>query len=109
MRPTPLLKANGLSCPSSERRETSMPSISSEFMLGNLIMSITIPPHWVSFGPMMFRLSWLIRAKSIVLGFIADHYGFRATFAVSALLVTFAIIVATKLPETRASHLGQSS
>ncbi len=45
----------------------------------------------------------------IVLGFIADHYGFRATFAVSALLVTVAIIVATKLPETRSSHLGQSS
>ena len=45
----------------------------------------------------------------IVLGFIADHYGFRATFAISALLVFLVIIVATKLPETRSSHLGQSS
>jgi MFS family permease len=45
----------------------------------------------------------------IVLGFVADHYGFRATFALTALLIAAAIIVATKLPETRASHLGQSS
>lgn len=45
----------------------------------------------------------------IVLGFVADHYGFRATFALTALLIASAIIVATKLPETRASHLGQSS
>ena len=45
----------------------------------------------------------------VVLGFIADHYGFRATFAISASLVFLVIIVATKLPETRASHLGQSS
>jgi MFS family permease len=45
----------------------------------------------------------------VVLGFIADHYGFRATFAISALLVFLVIAVATKLPETRASHLGQSS
>ena len=45
----------------------------------------------------------------IALGFIADHYGFRATFAISALLVFLVIAVATKLPETRASHLGQSS
>jgi MFS family permease len=45
----------------------------------------------------------------IVLGFVADHYGFRATFALTALLISAAIIVATKLPETRSSHLGQSS
>ena len=45
----------------------------------------------------------------VVLGFIADHYGFRATFALSALIVAAVIVVATKLPETRASHLGQSS
>jgi MFS family permease len=45
----------------------------------------------------------------VVLGFIADHYGFRATFAISASLVFLVIVVATKLPETRASHLGQSS
>ena len=45
----------------------------------------------------------------VALGFIADHYGFRSTFAISALLVFLVIAVATKLPETRASHLGQSS
>ncbi|CAB4918149.1 unannotated protein [freshwater metagenome] len=45
----------------------------------------------------------------VLLGFIADHYGFRATFAISAALVAAVIIVATKLPETRSSHLGQSS
>jgi MFS family permease len=45
----------------------------------------------------------------VVLGFIADHYGFRSTFAISAALLFIAIAVSTKLPETRASHLGQSS
>ena len=44
----------------------------------------------------------------IALGFIADHYGFRPAFAVSAALMFIAFFVATKLPETRASHLGQS-
>ena len=44
----------------------------------------------------------------VVLGFIADHYGFRPAFAVSAALMFIALFVATKLPETRASHLGQS-
>ncbi|CAN2177840.1 ProP Permeases of the major facilitator superfamily [Candidatus Nanopelagicaceae bacterium] len=45
----------------------------------------------------------------VILGFIADHYGFRATFALSAIIVAVVIVVATKLPETRSSHLGQSS
>lgn len=45
----------------------------------------------------------------VILGFIADHYGFRATFALSALIVAAVLVVATKLPETRSSHLGQSS
>jgi MFS family permease len=45
----------------------------------------------------------------IALGFIADHYGFRPAFAVSALLMFIAVFAATKLPETRSSHLGQSS
>ena len=45
----------------------------------------------------------------IALGFIADHYGFRPAFAVSALLMFIALFAATKLPETRSSHLGQSS
>jgi MFS family permease len=44
----------------------------------------------------------------IALGFIADHYGFRPAFAVSALLMFIAVFAATKLPETRPSHLGQS-
>ncbi len=44
----------------------------------------------------------------VALGFIADHYGFRPAFAVSAALMFIALFVATKLPETRASHLGQS-
>ena len=45
----------------------------------------------------------------VALGFIADHYGFRPAFAVSAGLMFLAVFVATKLPETRSSHLGQSS
>jgi MFS family permease len=45
----------------------------------------------------------------VVLGFIADHYGFRPAFAVTAGLMLVALFAATKLPETRASHLGQSS
>jgi MFS family permease len=45
----------------------------------------------------------------IALGFIADHYGYRPAFAVSAGLMFLAFFVATKLPETRSSHLGQSS
>jgi len=44
----------------------------------------------------------------IALGFIADHYGFRPAFAVSAALMLIALFAATKLPETRSSHLGQS-
>ncbi|MEJ6606921.1 MAG: MFS transporter [Candidatus Planktophila sp.] len=45
----------------------------------------------------------------ILLGFVADHYGFRPAFAVSAFIMLIAVFAATKLPETRASHLGQSS
>ena len=44
----------------------------------------------------------------IILGFISDRYGFRPAFLVSAALMSLAVLVATKLPETRASHLGQS-
>jgi MFS family permease len=44
----------------------------------------------------------------VALGFIADHYGFRPAFAVSAGLMFIAVFAATKLPETRPSHLGQS-
>ena len=45
----------------------------------------------------------------IVLGSIADHYGFRPAFLVSAALMAFAVLVSTKLPETRASHLRSIS
>ena len=45
----------------------------------------------------------------VLLGFIADHYGYRSTFAISALLVFLVIAAAIKLPETRSSHLGQFS
>jgi MFS family permease len=44
----------------------------------------------------------------VVLGAVADHFGFRPAFLLSAALMSFAVLVATKLPETRASHLGQS-
>jgi MFS family permease len=44
----------------------------------------------------------------VVLGAVADHLGFRSAFLVSAALMAFAVLVSAKLPETRASHLGQS-
>ncbi len=42
----------------------------------------------------------------IIVGFIADHYGFRSAFGISALVFSLALILAIKLPETRKSHLG---
>ena len=45
----------------------------------------------------------------IALGAIADIYGYRPAFFVTAALMAFAVLVSTKLPETRSSHLGQSS
>lgn len=45
----------------------------------------------------------------IALGAIADSYGYRPAFFVTAALMAFAVLVSTKLPETRSSHLGQSS
>jgi MFS family permease len=44
----------------------------------------------------------------VVLGAIADGYGFRPAFLASAVLMIIAVAVSTKLPETRSSHLGQS-
>ena len=44
----------------------------------------------------------------IVLGALADHYGFQSAFFVSGILMLVTVLVATKLPETRSSHLGQS-
>ena len=44
----------------------------------------------------------------VILGAIADGYGFRPAFLVSAVLMVIAVLVSRKLPETRSSHLGQS-
>lgn len=44
----------------------------------------------------------------IVLGALADQYGFQSAFFVSGILMLVTVLVATKLPETRSSHLGQS-
>ena len=44
----------------------------------------------------------------VVLGAIADGYGFRPAFLASAVLMIIAVAVSTKLPEKRSSHLGQS-
>ena len=45
----------------------------------------------------------------LILGAIADSYGYRPAFLVSAALMLVAVAVSIKLPETRSSHLGQSS
>jgi MFS family permease len=44
----------------------------------------------------------------LILGIVADNYGFRPAFAITAALMLVAVAVSIKLPETRASHLGQS-
>jgi MFS family permease len=43
----------------------------------------------------------------LILGTISDHSGYRPAFALSAALMAGAMFVSIKLPETRASHLGQ--
>ena len=43
----------------------------------------------------------------LILGIISDHHGFRPAFALTAGLMLVAVAVSIKLPETRASHLGQ--
>lgn len=43
----------------------------------------------------------------IVLGALADRYGFQSAFLASGILMLVTVLVATKLPETRLSHLGQ--
>jgi MFS family permease len=45
----------------------------------------------------------------LVLGAISDHYGFRPAFLICAALMAYAVFLSNELPETRASHLGQSS
>jgi MFS family permease len=44
----------------------------------------------------------------IILGTIADHSGYRPAFLLTAFMMAIAFSVSIKLPETRASHLGQS-
>ena len=44
----------------------------------------------------------------VILGAIADGYGFRPAFLASAVLMVIAVAISRKLPETRSSHLGQS-
>jgi MFS family permease len=44
----------------------------------------------------------------IILGTIADHSGYRPAFLLTAVMMAIAAAVSIKLPETRASHLGQS-
>ena len=44
----------------------------------------------------------------VILGATADLFGFRSAFLLTAVLMAIAVLASTKLPETRASHLGQS-
>ena len=40
----------------------------------------------------------------IVVGFVADHYGYRTAFALSGLVFCIAIVLSLKMPETRKSR-----
>ena len=40
----------------------------------------------------------------VVVGFIADHYGYRAAFGVSGVVFCIAIVLSMKMPETRKSR-----
>ena len=42
----------------------------------------------------------------IVVGLISDYYGFHSAFVASAAVMTLALVLAIKLPETRNSRLG---
>jgi MFS family permease len=44
----------------------------------------------------------------VVVGFIADHYGYRAAFGLSGLVFCIAIVLSIKMPETRKSRASQS-
>lgn len=44
----------------------------------------------------------------VVVGFIADHYGYRAAFGLSGLVFCVAIVLAMKMPETRKSRAPQA-
>jgi MFS family permease len=40
----------------------------------------------------------------VVVGFVADHYGYRAAFGLSGLVFCIAIVLSIKMPETRKSR-----
>lgn len=44
----------------------------------------------------------------VVVGFIADHYGYRAAFALSGIVFCIAIVLSMKMPETRKSRAPQA-
>jgi MFS family permease len=44
----------------------------------------------------------------IVVGFVADQYGYRAAFGLSGLVFCIAIVLSIKMPETRKSRASQS-
>lgn len=43
----------------------------------------------------------------VVVGFIADHYGYRAAFGLSGFVFCIAIVLSIKMPETRKSRASQ--
>jgi MFS family permease len=44
----------------------------------------------------------------VVVGFVADHYGYRAAFGLSGLVFCIAIVLSIKMPETRKSRAPQT-
>ena len=44
----------------------------------------------------------------VVVGFVADHYGYRAAFGLSGLVFCIAIVLSIKMPETRKSRASQA-
>lgn len=44
----------------------------------------------------------------VAVGFVADHYGYRAAFGLSGLVFCIAIVLSIKMPETRKSRAPQS-
>ena len=44
----------------------------------------------------------------VAVGFIADHYGYRAAFGLSGLVFCIAIVLSMKMPETRKSRAPQA-
>ena len=44
----------------------------------------------------------------VVVGFIADHYGYRAAFGLSGIVFCIAIVLSMKMPETRKSRAPQA-